>query len=291
MNGIYTWNNGTSGSNAMPALAGWSTAANASLFYDLDIGDTTTGNGCYASSNYNTAIIVDLGANPAQSIQGARINCVFYISPTPLYCSDTANGLDWQHVGDLTSNQLLTFGGPGYTKRYWGVNVQANGQSQNTQPAAGQSAIITDFRLLQYDGGYVQGVAAAAAAADFQLTPATQAVSLAAGASQTLNPDITVNPLNGQTGNVALSLLNVPAGLSAQLGTTSLAMGASTSLHLTNNGLAAGTYTFQVQGALGGNTHAQTITVTVPAPAAAVPAPAPIFATVLPGGIIQISGD
>lgn len=290
MNGIYSWNNGTSGASAMPSLAACSAYSDANLFYDQVIGDTTTGNGAYRGSGYNTAIIVDLGNSPAEAIQGARINCLFYVSPTPLYCSDTANGLDWQHVGDLTSNALLTFGGQGYTKRYWGVNVQANGQSQNTPPAANQGAIVTDFRLLQYDGGYVQGVTAFAAA-DFQLTPATQAVSLAAGAAQTLNPDITANAVNGQTGNVALSLLNVPAGLSAALGTTSLAMGASTSLQVTNNGLAAGTYTFQVQGALGGNTHTQTITVTVPAPAAAVPAPAPIFATVLPGGIIQISGD
>jgi len=117
------------------------------------------------------------------------------------------------------------------------------------------------------------------ASGDFTLSPATQSATLAVGGGRNLNPDVFVNANTGSSGNVTLSLVGVPAGLTATLSASQVAMGGSAGLNLTNNSLAPGTYTFQIQGTGNGFTHSVDVTVTSPA-AGAVPAtmPAPALA-------------
>ena len=94
---------------------------------------------------------------------------------------------------------------------------------------------------------------------DFTLTAANTQVT---GAGTTT---LQAQPVNGFSGNIALSVSGAPSGATASLSAASIPAGGSSTLTLNPGTAAAGSYTMTVTGTSGALSHAATVAWTIPA--------------------------
>ncbi|HZR27441.1 MAG TPA: thaumatin family protein [Terriglobales bacterium] len=165
---------------------------------------------------------------------------------------------------------FLSFGAPPGTASFTPASVSLSGSAQtakftvNTSTSATKKTyfpLITTFsgnRLHDFQGNLTLSTGGTP---DFTIsaTPSSQSVVQGKSASYT----VSVNPLNGFNGSVALGISGLPSGASASFNPASISSGTSVLTVTTASATPAGTYTLTVKGTSGSLSHSANVTLTV----------------------------
>jgi hypothetical protein len=131
------------------------------------------------------------------------------------------------------------------------------GASQTSTLSCGGSAGTYTITVTGTSGSLSHQLTVMYTVTDFGLSASPTSVKTVTGAAVTST--ITVAPVNGFAGAIALTAVELPAGLTCSLSPTSVMLGVSQTSTLSCSSTTANNYLVTVTGAFGGLTHAATV--------------------------------
>ncbi|MBZ5512377.1 MAG: polysaccharide deacetylase family protein, partial [Acidobacteriia bacterium] len=267
-------------------LAGATTATFTATTSPVASNETVTITALYNSVSRTATLTVTVTA-PVAALSGVSV------SPTSVQGGASSTGtvtLDAPAPAggaavSLTSSNTAAAQVPGSVTVLAGATTAAF--TATTSPVASDAAVTITALYNSVSRTATLTVTAPAPAPDFSLSaiPASQAVLQGTPGSYTL----TINPTNGFTGAVTLSVSGLPAGATGSF-TPNPATGSSTLAVTTSSSTPVGTYTLTVTGVSGSLNHTTTVSLSV---VTTLPPPGVAFDAVGPsaGGASVASGS
>ena len=233
-------------------------------------GQTSTPSGTTNISIVGTSGSLTHSATIAFTVTGTTPDFSLTANPTSVSVTQGGSGSSTLTVGALNGfTGAVAFAASGLpagvTASFSPTSTSGAGTSTVTFTASSTATAGTANVTITGTSGSLSHTASVALTVtsvqpNFSLTASPAALSVAQGGSGAST--ITVVPLNGFTGSVALSTGTLPAGVTASFSPTS-ATTTSTVTFAASSTAAAGTSTVTVTGASGNLTHTVTITLTV----------------------------